>query len=186
MTELEKIERAKMYIDKLANGINPLNNMPVPENEVVNQVRMSRCFFFVSDVLRQVIEQGGVAPEKRERKRVFYLPMEKRAEFEFSENPIPISEITKRLNAMKPDENMKNMPYGWITSWLAQMGLLESVETEEGKMSRRPTEQGKGIGITQVEREGINRTYYMTVYNQTAQSFILENLDEIIEAKQKK
>ena len=26
MTELEKIERAKMYMDKLANGINPIND----------------------------------------------------------------------------------------------------------------------------------------------------------------
>lgn len=25
MTELEKIERAKMYMDKLANGINPID-----------------------------------------------------------------------------------------------------------------------------------------------------------------
>ena len=31
MTELEKIAYAKSFIDKLAKGINPLNDMPIPE-----------------------------------------------------------------------------------------------------------------------------------------------------------
>ena len=59
MTELEKIERAKMYMDKLANGINPIDDTVVPDDDLINNVRLSRCFFFVSDVLRQVIENGG-------------------------------------------------------------------------------------------------------------------------------
>ena len=54
MTELEKIEYAKSFIDKLANGINPLDESPIPDGDVVNNVRLSRCFFYVSDILRQV------------------------------------------------------------------------------------------------------------------------------------
>ena len=45
MTELETLERAKMYIDKLANGVNPLDDSTVPENDIVNNIRLSRCFF---------------------------------------------------------------------------------------------------------------------------------------------
>ena len=45
MTELEKIKRAKMYMDKLANGINPIDETMVPDEDVVNNVRISRCFF---------------------------------------------------------------------------------------------------------------------------------------------
>ena len=61
MTELEKMQRAKMYIDKMANGINPIDDTAAPENDVINNVRISRCFFYVSDILRQVIENGGTA-----------------------------------------------------------------------------------------------------------------------------
>lgn len=62
MTELEKIARAKMYMDKLANGIDPISDTLAPDRDIINQVRLSRCFFFVSDVLRQVLENGGVRP----------------------------------------------------------------------------------------------------------------------------
>lgn len=62
MTEIEKIERAKVYMEKLANGINPIDNTMAPDKDIINNVRLSRCFFFVSDVLRQVIENGGPKP----------------------------------------------------------------------------------------------------------------------------
>lgn len=68
MTELEKIAYAKSFIDKLANGINPIDNQPVAEYDVVNNVRLTRCFFFVSDILRQVIENGGTIPPKKKAK----------------------------------------------------------------------------------------------------------------------
>jgi hypothetical protein len=64
MTELEIMERARSYMEMLANGVNPLNGEYIPEDEVVNNVRLSRCFFYVADVLRQVIENGGVTAAK--------------------------------------------------------------------------------------------------------------------------
>jgi len=62
MTELEKIAYAKSFIDKLANGVNPIDDSTIPDSDMVNNVRLSRCFFYVSDILRQVIENGGITP----------------------------------------------------------------------------------------------------------------------------
>ena len=39
MTELETMQRAKMYLDKLALGIDPITNREVPEDSVLNQVQ---------------------------------------------------------------------------------------------------------------------------------------------------
>ena len=64
MTEVEKIEYAKLYIEKLANGINPLTGQAVPDTDLINNVRISRCLFYVSDILRQVVERGGVSKKK--------------------------------------------------------------------------------------------------------------------------
>ena len=69
MTELEKIAYAKSFIDKLANGINPLDDTPIPDDDIANNVRLSRCFFYVSDILRQIIDAGGFSVEKATRKK---------------------------------------------------------------------------------------------------------------------
>jgi hypothetical protein len=68
MTELEKIEYAKSFIDKLAEGINPIDNTPIPDGDIANNLRLSRCFFYVSDILRRVIENGGVESAKSSKK----------------------------------------------------------------------------------------------------------------------
>ena len=65
MTELEKMMRAKTYIDKLANGIDPLTDCEMPDDKVLNNVRISRCLFYVSDILSKVIENGGQIGKKQ-------------------------------------------------------------------------------------------------------------------------
>lgn len=182
MTELEKIERAKTYIDKLANGINPIDDSVVPEGDVINQVRLSRCLFFVSDILRQVIENGGVSA-KTTKKTPFYLSVEKRALFAFSEQPIPISEIARRINALCDCENMQSLPYKGITDWLSEIGLLTSSVASDGKRVRRPTAQGIAAGISIEERNGLRGPYQVVVYNLEAQRYILNNLDAVIRAE---
>ncbi|MGN1025920.1 MAG: hypothetical protein ACI4P4_05890, partial [Faecousia sp.] len=59
MTELEIMQRAKMYMEKLAQGIDPISDQEVPEDSVLNNVRLARCFFYVSGILDQVIANGG-------------------------------------------------------------------------------------------------------------------------------
>ena len=93
MTELETMERARMYMEKLANGINPIDGSIIPDEDVINNVRLSRCFFYVADVLRQVIENGGIAPQKKTDKQAFSLTAEQRNAFPFSAEPIPMDVV---------------------------------------------------------------------------------------------
>ena len=51
MTDFEIMQRAKMYIDKMTNGINPITEQYVRDEDMINNVRISRCLFYVSDVL---------------------------------------------------------------------------------------------------------------------------------------
>lgn len=186
MTELETLERAKMYMEKLANGINPIDGTAVPDEDIINNVRLSRCFFYVADVLRQVIENGGVSPQKKLKKAPFSLSVEKRNAFEFSEAPIPVSEVAKRINALLDDENMATMSYSAIRDWLMSLGMLEDVLNGDGKLTKRPTTRGESIGIILESRTGLNGTYFVVVYNLAAQHFIIDNLDAIVEFESSK
>lgn len=184
MTELEKIERAKMYMDKLANGIDPISDKEAPENDVINNVRLSRCFFYVSDILCQVIDNGGVIAQKKSSKPAktpFSITLEKRLDFDYSDIPILISDITRRINALSEDENMTQMKHGSITGWLIDIGMLELSQSISGQRTKIPTSAGNEIGIYSETRMGMNGPYTVVLYNKSAQQFVVDNLDAITE-----
>ena len=186
MTELEKIAYAKSFIDKLANGINPLDDTPIRDDDIANNVRLSRCFFYVSDILRQVYENGGVTKPTRTPKIPFSISVEQLERFEYSLDPIPVSEIAKRIYAMADNENMEKVSYRQINQWLLNIGMLYLQDLGGRKPVKRPTEEGKQIGITVETRTGRYGEYQVVLYNEEAQRFILDNLDAVVATEAKK
>ena len=186
MTELEKIAYAKSFIDKLANGINPLDDTVIPDGDVVNNVRLSRCFFYVSDILRQVIDNGGVTKPKRASKIPFAVSLEQLEKFEYSAEPVSVSEIAKRIYAMADNENMEKVSYRQINQWLLNIGMLYLHDFGGKKPVKRPTEEGNQIGITVEKRMGRYGEYQVVLYNEDAQRFILDNLEAVVATEAKK
>ena len=183
MSELEMINRAKTYIDKLANGVNPLTDEPVSENDIVNNVRISRCFFYISDLLRRFAEGGFPEAAKKGKKQPFIITEEQRKRFEFSETPISVSEIARRFNAAVNTEGAVQMRYSGITFWLIESGLLSVDRREDGREVKLPTAAGMELGISQEVRSGANGSYTVVVYNENAQRYIVDNIDAILEAE---
>lgn len=186
MTEIEKIAYAKSFIDKLANGVNPIDDTLIPMDEVVNNVRLSRCFFYVSDILRQVIENGGITPapvvqntEKKGKKQPYYLLPEQASLFEYSDVPITATEIFNRILSVGPQEGVKKLPKRNLTKWLLSLGLIEEVVVNENRI-KRPTESGKEIGILLEERWGQHGSYHVVLYNRDAQQFIIDNVEAML------
>lgn len=183
MTELEKMERAKMYMDKLANGINPIDDSAVPDEDTINNVRLSRCFFYVSDVLRQVIENGGIqSREKKEKsapKLPFSLTEEQKKLYTPSGAPITVSEIAGMLNECADLEKCKKLSHSMITAWLVSIGALDVIRIEGGKTKKRPTKFGNELGITLEKRTGMYGEYEVVYYDRNAQQFIVDNLEAI-------
>ena len=94
MTELDILIHAKDYIDKLAQGIDPISGQEVPEDSVINQARLVRCFFYVSGVLQKVIDNGGtvVQPPKKKSGRAYFQitdEMRKNVVYSSSVRPYP-------------------------------------------------------------------------------------------------
>lgn len=65
MTELDTVKRAKMYMEKLAMGIDPLTDKPIPVGEVATAPRMRKCFQYVAGLLEQIADNGGIVGEDR-------------------------------------------------------------------------------------------------------------------------
>ncbi len=188
MTELEKIAYAKSFIDKLANGINPLDDSRIPENDIANNVRLSRCFSYVSDILHQVIENGGIQPSKSAKtaKKDFALTDEERKKIHVSDMPLSVSEIAKKLNDLVDLETTKKISAVAINNWLLEVCLLEVVGQTDGKNRKLPTGQGREIGIFTEERIGQYGTYITVLFSPSAQQFIYDHIDAIVELKSEK
>ena len=177
MTETEKIAYAKSFIDKLAEGINPLDGTPVPEGDLVNNVRISRCFYYVSDILRRICEKGGVDMARRPTARTPFTLTEEIAENEvLSENPVTISVFARRMRYVADEYNMRRIPIHAIVNWLLTIEALTFVTHEDGKRAKVPTEKGMELGIILKRRMASFGEYDQVQYTIEAQRFIIDNL----------
>ncbi len=179
MIDLEKVGHARDYIEKLANGINPINNNAVAETDVINNVHISRCHFYVSDLLRQIIENKGICNNKT-KKLPFNITAEEISRFNFSQEPIPISEIVKRINLLIDTEVYEKLKYKTVADWLIKIGLLKEMTDAGGKTVKRSTAQGNEIGIVEENRIGHYGQYTVVIYNREAQQFIIDNISAFI------
>lgn len=188
-TELDTMKHAKEYIDKLANGIDPFTGKPVPDDDIVNNVKLSRCFFYISGILEKVIENGGeVSPVKTVevvksgRRGVVVINDEARAAFKCFINEVTPTAFTDMINKHLDPDISGRLKKNAIADWLSEVGMLENYELPNGKMRRRPTESGSNEGIRLSEyfsADGFPRAAIML--SPAAQQFILDNIDAIAE-----
>ena len=182
MTEIEIIARAQMYLEKLANGIDPLTNKEVAENDVVNNVRISRCLHYVTGILKQITTTGSFEIQKSE----FTLSARQLERFAYSQTPLTVSEITKRLNELADPLQYNTLKNGVITEWLTESGMLTNVVINN-KSKKHVTNNGRNIGIISEQR--VNQqgsTYEAISYNLNAQHFIIDNIHAVIELNRQK
>lgn len=180
MNEIEKMKLAKIYVDKLANGINPIDNTIAADSDIINNIHISRCLFYVSDILEQVINNNGIIG-KAKKKLPFFISEEDISRFIPSDTPITISEITNRINELADLTLCKRLQSSVITSWLVNIGAMKEIIADSGKNVKRPTEQGADLGIFTEKRFGMNGMYTVVLYKKEAQQFIADNIEAIIE-----
>ena len=181
MTELEIMQRAKMYMEKLAQGIDPISDQEIPEDSVLNNVRLARCFFYVSGVLDQVIANGGNV--KKTPKKNFYVTEEELRRLNPSPEPIRITQFVELVMNAINDPDRKKLKTTTITDWLIEKGFMSKQADAGGKSKRLSTAMGEQIGLTAKLREGQYGTYQAVYYSEEAQRFILDHLQEILQAE---
>lgn len=183
MTELETMQRAKMYMDKLAQGIDPITNQEMPEDSTLNNVRLARCFFYVSDVLGQVIANGGAVGGKP-KLQTFSISIEQLAQIQISQEPVRVTQLVELIGAAIDNPQMKKLSTTVITNWLLEKGFLEKQTGPDGKSRRVPTQNGLMIGLSTQTRQGQYGEYQAVFYNAQAQQFVLDNLTVMLAEKE--
>ena len=178
--KLEMMKRAKSYLEQMANGLDPISETELPDDTILNNVRISRCFFFVADVLREVIENGGEVKKAVKIGNVpFSITEEQKAAVELSDEPLQISDFADRINAQVDMQMQGKLKVTAFGVWMVEKGFLQ-IEIRNDKKYKKPTDAGSDAGIITEWREYGDKSYYRVTYSREAQQFLLDNLDEII------
>ena len=159
------------WIKKLANGINPIDGSVVSDDDIVNNVHISRCLFYVTELLEEIGKRKQSSTKQYEED--FNLTPEALSKINITQKST-ISVFVKEINKVIP-ENMKPLPIPAIPKWLVKIGYLEVVPKGDGHMMKLPTTLGKSIGISSELKSGPNGEYTAVIYDANAQRFILDN-----------
>lgn len=178
MTELEIMQRAKTYLEMLSRGLDPISGQPLPQGCGLDQQRLGRCFSYVSGVLGQVIDNGGVVG-RRERTVEFSLTPEQLARVPVYPEPVRMTDFIDVLHQAAGNPEMKKLSATRISDWLVSGGYLAKETGPDGKTRRVPTQAGLALGLTAQLRQGRDGEYVSVLYNTNAQRFLLANLDAI-------
>ena len=95
-----KLKVAIDWINKLANGMNPIDGKVLPDSDIVNNVHISRCLFYVSSLLEGV---GKKKPSQQKQYDLeFQLTPEIASKVYISERT-GIAMFVKEINKVIPD-----------------------------------------------------------------------------------
>ena len=182
----KRLDVAIQYIRRMAEGRNPVNNRPAPENEVLTNINVNRCLKFVEEILTDVRSTGGVvgvvksnsASGKPPLAEVF--PYEVLSGFQYEQDQ-QISYFLKQIVGLIPEEKSTPVQATMVTDWLRENGYLEKRMFEDiGRENSVPTQKGTDLGIYAEKAGSFPNEYYRVYYNENAQRFIVDNFRRIL------
>ena len=195
MEKIEFVERAKMYIKLLCDGVHPVTGMEIPNDSALMDEKVKKCFAFISQVLDEYVELSErvvklesekekntvVIPKKRE----FFITPEQCENIKLSKEPITMLSFMKNVNAVIDTDITEKLTSTRINKWLTKRGLVTTskVEAVVSKTVYKPSEFATKIGIVEEElvdkKTGELKTQLRL--EESAQLFIIENIEEIVE-----
>lgn len=179
--DMKKLETAIVYLQRLADGKNPVNNVVVDEDSVINNPNVIRCMFFVKEILEEVKKQQGYVGKRAKKNEKLDFPIDVLALFNYEEDK-SISKLVAQLNDLIDVEVYKKLSYKMIIQWLKENGFLQEIFSQEmNKTITMPTEIGINIGIRTENRTSMRGgEYILIIYDKKAQEYIVHNMEKIL------
>lgn len=174
MIDKSKLRTAKDWVEKLANGINPLTLEPLKEDDIVNNIHISRCLFFVREMLGKVETLEATSMKTKP----FWMSVAE-AENIMVSIPCGVAQFTRMVNEHIP-EDMKPLSATAVIKWLRNNGYLSEHKKDDKHRTNLPTEKGLQLGITVVKHQSLEGfDSQRVVYSISAQRFMLSNIESI-------
>lgn len=178
MSKLDNLKKAKQIIQNITRGQHPYTGEAIKPNEVCADERVIQWFNFVEEELGAIIERNERFHDRfaeRPSRIAFVVTHNQLEKFEYSDKPISITEVTRRLNEISDNSSENELLPINVNSWLISDGVLAEEDTQYGKM-KVPTEKGKQLGIYSQERTFDGKSYISVTYSAEAQRYIVNHV----------
>ena len=181
--DMKKLETAIVYLQRISDGNNPINNLPADEDSILNNPNVIRCMFFVKEILEEVKRNDGYIGKQSKAKKTKKndFPFEVLSSFSYQEDK-PISRFVEQINKSVDGNIYKKVNYKTITQWLKLNCFLQEEYSQEFENTiTLATEKGTQIGIRSERRTSSSgREYIVVIYGKQAQEYIVNNMEKII------
>lgn len=195
MDRVHLVERAKMYLQLLSNGVHPVTGASVPGDSAFVDPKVKRCFAFITEVLdeyielKEKVEQLESTKDKNTivvaQKQAFSITPEQCGGIRLSKEPVSVLSFMKNINAAIDTDTTEKLSSTRVNKWLVNRGLVttQKVQTVTSKTVYKPSEVAVKIGITEEAVVDPNSGEVKTQIKlgESAQLFIIENLEDIIQ-----
>ena len=173
--EMKLLRKSKLYIDALAQGINPFTG-EYTNDSILSEEKLKNCFDYVSYVLGEVIEKGGLKNVRRKKIGTFVLTKEESEKIKYSVEPIGINNVAAMINEVIDLDKSDKITGMQLSGMLLEMGYLSQVP---GTKQKCINERSAELGINTVNRVALNGSEYTQIlYGIDAQKFIVSKLIE--------
>lgn len=206
VAKIKKMYRAKMYMDDMRQGIDPVSKLPVSADSVIRQEKVVNCLTFVSELLDELIsgfepKNGVPVPDAFENLKdsvavgagtilkPFRMSDDQVSNVTITKVPITVSVFIRNINKVLDRKTTKPIRAKDINGWLAEKGFIEERAVQVIKEDKEYfiTKQASEVGLL-LESKPINNgqsDMHFIKFDRAGQQFILDNIDEIAEYAKK-
>lgn len=132
MEKIKLIQRAKMYIKLLSDGIHPVTGKEIHGCSVFMDCKVKRCFEFISQVLDEYVELSEKVAELESEKNAIVVT--KKQEFaitqvqcdyiKLSKEPITVLSFMRNVNSVIDSDSMEKLTSTRVNKWLTNRGYV--------------------------------------------------------------
>lgn len=182
MERVQKIQKAKSYLEMLANQINPVTQ-DACDDQILKYEQIKNCFLYVSNILSEIIQNDGEVINVSSPVD-FNQNIINKDKIKISKTPIGLKSIAFNINRQIDKKSMKTLKESSIKNWLINTGYLteEKIQVVRNVKEIRLTEKSNSIGI--IEEGSLNKKTgelkQRIKLTEDAQKFIIDNLENIV------
>ena len=194
MKKTEHVERAKLYLTLLNNGVHPVTGQAIPHDSAFMEEKVKACFTFIAEVLDEYVELKARVEQLEQdkdkntivvaKKQDFSITPEQCDHIKLSKEPISVLAFMKNINEVIDTSTTEKLSSTRINKWLTTRGLVttEKVRTVTHKTVYKPSDTAIKIGIAEetIVNNLSGEIKTQIKLEESAQLFIIENLEEII------